>query len=100
VIGGFRVGDWVEVVNVKPKPGADAAMRRALRQLVLGAIHQVESVSALSTGVLLKDVVAAYQHDGWGWAAFRFRKIHRPRAEFVAELLSAPVLLPTEREDA
>lgn len=94
----FRVGDIVECVDLSNYAGLPIQSG-----LTIGGLYTVTGfgqtgrwrLGATQPSLHLREAPSPD-----GWRIWRFRKIHRPRAEFLTELLTAPVDIPAEREDA
>jgi hypothetical protein len=86
----FIAGDIVECIDDMPRRPESQVMP------VLGALYTVSSVRPVGDGesVRLKELQPSCYLGGpcacgdCGWDSVRFRKVHRPRAGFIAELLS------------
>jgi hypothetical protein len=83
-------GDIVECIDDRPVLAESRVMP------VLGGLYTVSSVRPVGDGysVRLKELQPSCHHGGpcacggCGWDCGRFRKVHRPRAGFIAELLA------------
>jgi hypothetical protein len=83
-------GDIVECVDDRPRRPESQVMP------VLGGLYTISGVRPVEDGhsVRLKELQPTCHLGGpcacgaCGWDAGRFRKIHRPRAGFIAELLA------------
>jgi hypothetical protein len=85
----IAAGDIVECIDDTPSRPESQVMPG------LGALYTVTSIRPVDEGrsVRLKELTPSCHLGGkcacgqCGWDAGRFRKVHRPRAEFIAELL-------------
>lgn len=89
----FQVGDIVECINVGPRRIPGFGMTIGAVGLALGGLYTVDAIiwdeKFSESGLVLKEVKAPKPwHEGF--FAGRFRKIHRPKADFLTDLLTAP----------
>jgi hypothetical protein len=86
----FLTGDIVECIDDRP------AFTESKVMPVLGGLYTISDIKPVEDGhsVRLKELQPSCYFGGpcacggCGWDAGRFRKVHRPRAEFIAELLA------------
>lgn len=80
-------GDWVECVDVAPRPNQPSRYRVALAQLQVGKLYRVVGEAEIR-GLIIEGVRAAAE-PALGWKVERFRPIYRPKQELI-ETLKAP----------
>lgn len=92
--GEFQAGDLVECIDKTP---CNEATKPYVDRLAMGELYTVLSTAVAPSGSPVLIIDKAQHHPlTFGWYAWRFRKVYRPRADAFSELLKTPTNAPTK----